>query len=130
MRISDWSSDVCSSDLIVLCDTDGIRAPVVASWLKQLGWNVSLLQDPQLLGDRPVRPALAPALAHTQEVAAAQLAGFVTTHPDALILDARPSALFRKGSLQGARWTIRPMLLRKLEKRVAGPVLQLGDNKA
>src|SRR5690606_26297988 len=28
---------------IVLCDTDGIRAPVVASWLKQLGWDVSLL---------------------------------------------------------------------------------------
>lgn len=34
---------------VVLCDTDGIRAPVVASWLKQMGWNVYLLPNPEEL---------------------------------------------------------------------------------
>src|SRR5699024_4499698 len=32
---------------IVLIDTDGIRAPLVASWLKQLGWKVYLLPTDQ-----------------------------------------------------------------------------------
>ncbi|HYG45776.1 MAG TPA: rhodanese-like domain-containing protein, partial [Bordetella sp.] len=115
---------------VVLCDTDGIRAPVVASWLKQLGWNVSLLQNPQQLGDLPAPAIDAPALSHTRELAGSQLAAFVAAHPDGLILDARPSVQFRKGSLHGARWTIRPTLLRQLEGRQAGPVLLLGDSRA
>jgi len=115
---------------VVLCDTDGIRAPVVASWLKQLGWDVSLLQDPQQLGSLSAGPAAEPALSHTREVPAGQLAAFVAGHAGALILDVRPSMQFRKGSLAGARWTIRPTLMRQLEGHVAGPVLLLGDNRA
>ncbi|MBV7483405.1 rhodanese-like domain-containing protein [Bordetella sp. BOR01] len=114
---------------IVLCDTDGIRAPVVASWLKQLGWNVSLLENPRQLGDLPARPVDAPVLSHTQYLAAGQLTAFVAAHPDAAILDARPSAQFRKGSLQGARWTIRPTLMQQLANRPVGPVLLLGDSR-
>ncbi|WP_407847982.1 rhodanese-like domain-containing protein [Bordetella petrii] len=115
---------------IVLCDTDGIRAPVVASWLKQLGWDVSLLACPQDLGELPAGAAPAPALAHTREVPAEQLAAFVAAHPDAAILDARPSARFRQASLRGAAWTIRPMLPQQLAGRPAGPLLLLGDSRA
>ncbi|MBO1114064.1 rhodanese-like domain-containing protein [Bordetella petrii] len=115
---------------VVLCDTDGIRAPVVASWLKQLGWNVSLLQDPQQLASLPAGPAAMPTLSHTQELPAGRLAAFVAAHPGALILDARPSMQFRKGSLRGATWVIRPTLMQQTESHAAGPVLLLGDNLA
>src|SRR5690606_22832958 len=50
---------------IVLCDTDGIRAPVVASWLKQLGWKVFLLEDVKGLNDLPRPLAFQPGLKHT-----------------------------------------------------------------
>ncbi|CAP44490.1 rhodanese-like domain-containing protein [Bordetella petrii] len=115
---------------VVLCDTDGIRAPVVASWLKQLGWNVSLLQEPQQLDGVPAVPAAAPALSHTQDIPAAQLAAFVAGNPGVAILDARPSMQFRKASLQAATWTIRPIIMQQLEGHANGPVLLLGDNRA
>src|SRR5690606_32223703 len=50
---------------VVLCDVDGIRAPVVASWLKQLGWDVCLLAEPEELADLPELPVHTPRLAHT-----------------------------------------------------------------
>src|SRR3546814_6368879 len=57
MRISDWSSDVCSSDLLVqatdqwvgvrparlvLLDDLGLRGAVAAFWLRQLGYDVAV----------------------------------------------------------------------------------------
>src|SRR5690606_38541102 len=34
---------------LVLLDFDGVRAPVIASWLRQLGWEVYLLKNPENL---------------------------------------------------------------------------------
>jgi len=115
---------------VVLCDTDGVRAPVVATWLKQLGWDVSLLEHPEQLGDLPAPAACLPELAHARDLDPGQLAAFVADHPQASILDARPSARFREGSLRDAQWTIRPALERGLAGGLREPVLLLGESRA
>lgn len=89
---------------LVLLDDEGIRAPVVASWLKQLGWDVSVLAEglqadlhvPTIATSLPAVPTIA-----SSELASACLAG-------AQLIDIRPSMQFRHAHLQGARWSIRP----------------------
>jgi len=115
---------------VVLCDTDGVRAPVVATWLKQLGWDVSLLEQPQQLGNLPAPVAPLPELAHARDLDPAQLAAFVAEHPQASMLDARPSARFRRSSPRGARWVIRPMLGGYLAQGLGEPVVLLGESRA
>ncbi|NYT58302.1 sulfurtransferase [Alcaligenaceae bacterium] len=93
---------------IVLCDTDGIRAPVVASWLKQLGWSVFLLEDTEGLQNLPEPARHQPVLKHTRVLQAEHLPEFLVQSPDILLLDARPSLKFREASIAGARWITRP----------------------
>lgn len=114
---------------IVLCDTDGIRAPVVASWLKQLGWNVFLLEDADGLRDLPEPKRYEPALRHTQDLPLAGLSEFLKRNPDALLLDARPSLKFREASISGARWTTRPNVSMALAGHADHPAVLLGHGK-
>jgi len=92
---------------IVLCDTDGVRAPVIASWLKQLGRSVYLLDDLKGLHDLPQPPSYKPRLSHTRELPFEALQDFLNTNPTALVLDARPSLKFREASILGAQWITR-----------------------
>lgn len=109
---------------VVLCDTDGIRAPAVASWLKQLGWNVYLLTDPFALTGLPEAPRFVPALEHTKELSADALSGFLHDHPQAILLDARSSTAYRAACLKQAAWTIRPTLAAQIHEKVGLPVLE------
>ncbi|MEO6960224.1 MAG: rhodanese-like domain-containing protein, partial [Burkholderiaceae bacterium] len=63
---------------IVICDFDNIRAPVIASWMKQLGWDVCLLNDPQDVSvqntPKPVSTAIQ--LKHTIALEPSQLSRF------------------------------------------------------
>lgn len=111
---------------IVLCDTDGIRAPVVASWLKQLGWQVVLLADTAALADVPAPAAPVVPLAHTQALPYADLGAFLVSHPQALLLDARPSQQFRDGSIEGAQWITRSQASRVCADQARRPVVLLG----
>ncbi|ARP80695.1 sulfurtransferase [Bordetella genomosp. 8] len=93
---------------IVLLDGEGVRAPVVGSWLKQMGWDVHVLRDgveadlpktrSTASGASPALPAIA-----TAALAAAQRDG-------AVLLDLRPGMAYRKGHIAGALWSIRPRL--------------------
>lgn len=105
---------------VVLCDTDGIRAPVVASWLKQMGWNVYLLPAPENLRKDLQTTSKAAPYASAKPYPAKDLSTLLQQQPDLLILDARPSMQFRQASLQKARWTIRPTL----QQHLAGIALQ------
>lgn len=97
---------------LVLFDSDGVRAPTVASWLRQMGHDASVLQgglhaDLALAVQAvPAPPALASVDA--RELAAQLAAGSAT------VFDLRPSMDFRKGHIPGARWSIRPRLAQSL----------------
>lgn len=113
---------------IVLFDSDGIRAPVVASWLKQLGWEVYLLPDLAGLEGLPAAPDQRVAR-QAAVVPRDTLAGFVAGHPGVRVLDARPSQEFRKARIEGSTWVVRPTLLERAAGGQRGPVLLLGPDQ-
>ena len=97
---------------LVLLDSDGVRAPVVASWLRQMGHDASVLvgglqsglalsaeaaaQPPQLA------TITAPELAHRMK------------QNEVAVVDVRPGMQYRASHIAGARWGIRPRLAQAL----------------
>jgi rhodanese-related sulfurtransferase len=93
---------------IVLIDDEGVRAPVVASWLKQLGHDVHVLEGgvrSGLKGRVPARPTL-PAL---ETISPAELRRALD-EGQCTVLDLRPSMSFREAHLPGSRWSTRSRL--------------------
>lgn len=112
---------------LVLIDSDGVRAPIVASWLRQLGHQADVLEGGTSSG--LVLPGL--------EVAATEALPLITPQAlaDALkddavaLIDLRPSMSYRKGHIAGSRWSIRSLLAAEFagEQR---PVVLLADDPA
>jgi cystathionine beta-lyase len=110
---------------LVLIDSDGVRAPIVASWLRQLGHEAYVLEE-------GVSSALA---LPVPDVATAQSLPLISVQAlaDALkddavaLIDLRPSMTYRKGHLRGARWSIRSLLAAEVagEQR---PLVLLADD--
>lgn len=93
---------------IVLIDGEGVRAPVVASWLKQLGCDVYVLEggtDAKISAPPPAQPALPPVVL----VSAAELERSLESG-DYAVLDLGSSMRFRKEHIPGSRWSIRSRL--------------------
>ncbi len=97
---------------LVLFDSDGVRAPVVASWLRQMGHDASVLQDGLHSGLALSAPAAAQApelpLVDAQELQRRMQQG------DVAVVDLRPSMEYRSAHVPGAQWAIRPHLARDL----------------
>jgi cystathionine beta-lyase len=93
---------------VVLVDNDGVRAPIVAAWLRQLGHDASVLEGGLNSGLRLPLPS-AGAVAPLPAVSAAELAQALANNTVTLI-DLRSSMAFRKGHIEGSRWSIRPRL--------------------
>jgi rhodanese-related sulfurtransferase len=112
---------------LVLFDGDGVRAPTVASWLRQMGHEAWVLQDGLASGLAlpPVAAPQPPALGRIDVIEAARLAD----RQEIAIMDLRGSMEFRKAHIAGAAWTIRPRLARDLrdERR---PVVIVADDAA
>ena len=93
---------------IVLADSEGVRAPVVAAWLKQLGCDVYVLEggvNSALKVPAPVKATL-PAL---QKISAAELKQSLANKTcSAFYLG--PSMNYRKQHVPGSRWSIRSRL--------------------
>lgn len=103
---------------VVLVDTDHIRAPIIAGWLRQMGWDAYVLPVEINTLQRqpaPARPLAAPLL---ETITHQQLA-------DHLVLDLRTSQDFCKGHLPGAVWAIRSTLGRYVKPSSA--VCLIGD---
>lgn len=109
---------------IVLCDTDGVRANMSASWLAQMGWEVYVLKnvatsefkvtetEPRVLPE-PVGKVLS-----TQ---AAQLKNWLNDrNSHTVVLDLSTSAQFVKGHIQNAWWVLRSQLKASLDKAHKG----------
>lgn len=115
---------------LVLLDFDGIRAPVIASWLKQLGWEVYLLKNPDTRQIQAAdRDSYRPDLQHARQLTADQLSGFFSEYHDAHIIDSRPSMQFRKLRLKNAAWAIRPTLLSAVPEDRSAPILLVGEKQ-
>lgn len=108
---------------LVLFDDDGVRAPTVASWLRQMGHDAYVLEHGLASGlaldaiDLPAPPPL-------QAIDAAALAARLQQR-DVVVIDLRAGMQFRAGHIQGARWSIRPRLEAALQDIVQDDVRQV-----
>jgi rhodanese-related sulfurtransferase len=93
---------------LVLFDADGVRAPIVASWLRQLGHDAYVLRDG--LNSNASLPAPTTALPQPlPEISAQALAGALAAGT-VRVIDLRPSMTFRRAHVPSATWAIRPRL--------------------
>lgn len=106
---------------IVLVDSDGVRAPIVASWLRQLGHEAYVLSGG--IDSGLALPVLQPVAYEplpliSPEALAAQLS-------QVNLVDLRPSMVYRKGHIAGSTWSIRAQL--KTDQR---PLVLVADDPA
>ena len=96
---------------LVLLDEEGVRAPVIAGWLRQLGHEACVLEGGVAAAAQVARPQRAiastppaPAALTPAAVADALRAG------TAQVVDLRPAMTYRAGHIAQARWSIRPLI--------------------
>jgi rhodanese-related sulfurtransferase/predicted metal-dependent enzyme (double-stranded beta helix superfamily) len=100
---------------IVLCDTEGVRANMSASWLAQMGWEVYVLEGLQAQ-DFVHTDIAAPLLPEPEEpmapvVTPAQVKAWLADRAShTVVLDFSTSAQFVKGHIQNAWWVLRSEL--------------------
>jgi len=110
---------------VVLVDADGIRAPIVASWLKQLGHDAYVLADGVNSG-LALAPAVA-ALAPTLTTIGAQSLADALKDGTVALIDLRPSMAYRKAQIEGSRWSIRSILAAAAAQE-SRPLVLLADD--
>lgn len=127
---------------IVLIDSDGIRAPLVASWLKQLGWQVYLLSAEAVYSET-LKTALNDmqpfevVLLHSTILHAEQIDEFITEHSDVLIVDTRNSMDYIKLHFKNSLWLNRTHLFNQsdlvkniLNHSKSSAILLIGDKQS
>ena len=95
---------------LVLVDDDGTRAIMTAHWLKQLGWDVQVL-DRALDGAALETGSAVPGVSSSPSVPAiqpAEAARLLAAGAAGICLE--PSAAYRQAHPQGAVWSVRPRL--------------------
>jgi rhodanese-related sulfurtransferase len=117
---------------LVLMDEEGVRAPVVAAWLRQLGHEACVLDGgiaaaARFRWQRPQAPA-----AHLPPLApiAVSEAGSAVRAGSAAVIDLRPSMTYRKGHIAGAIWSTRPRIAAAVADRRRTIVLVADDEEA
>ncbi|ORM69361.1 rhodanese homology domain-containing protein [Pantoea rwandensis] len=96
---------------IVLVDDDGVRANMTASWLAQLGWQVSVLEELQL-GDFSATgnwKAKVPPVAQPEFISPQQLAEWLA-EGQTQVLDFTTRANHLNNHIPGAGWLLRSTL--------------------
>ena len=93
---------------IVVFDGDNLRAPVVAAWLRDMGLDAHVLSDATAQATAAPPPP-APAIDPPPTLRRSGLAGWK-------VVDLRDSDAFRSGHMPGARWSIRPLLARVVDR--------------
>ncbi|WP_238123704.1 MULTISPECIES: rhodanese-like domain-containing protein [unclassified Xanthobacter] len=98
---------------MVLFDGEGVRAPVIAARMRQMGWDAQVLEEgvaaplaPGADSARDVAPALA-----LQPLEAVSVEALAALPPGAQLVDIRGSMAYRAGHLTGAVWSLRPLLV-------------------
>jgi predicted metal-dependent enzyme (double-stranded beta helix superfamily)/rhodanese-related sulfurtransferase len=109
---------------IVLCDTDGVRANMSASWLAQMGWEVYVLKNVAASEFKVTETeprALPEPIGKVPSTQAAQLKNWLNDrNSHTVVLDLSTSAQFVKGHIQNAWWVLRSQLKASLDKAHKG----------
>ena len=96
---------------IVVADDEGIRAFVIASWLRQLGHDAFVLEGGlAALDGVDLPPLLQPRIAPSLNAIAPEALANALEREATQVIDLRPSMMFREGHVDGAVWSIRPNL--------------------
>jgi cystathionine beta-lyase len=106
---------------VVLVDSDGVRAPIVASWLRQLGHEAYVLNDG--IDSGLALPVLQPVAYEPLPLISAE--ALARELNDVNLIDLRPSMVYRKGHIAGSRWSIRSLL--QIDHR---PLVLVADDPA
>ncbi len=128
LQATDQSVGVRGARLLLL-DSDGVRAPVVAAWLRRMGHDAAVVREGIAAALRvPTQahePLAAPELLPIEpaELALARDAGQLA------IIDLRPSMAFRQAHVPGSTWSIRPRLLDDA-LRLGKPLALVADEPA
>jgi rhodanese-related sulfurtransferase len=87
---------------IVLCDDDGVRARMTASWLVQMGWNAAVLAEGAVTAiEKGARPAPRPA---PRDVGEAGLDPEAAERLGGVFVDLALSPAYRRAHVPGARF--------------------------
>ena len=111
---------------LVVFDSEGVRAPAMASWLAMLGWEVAVLEN--TLSDassiQPVSRSL-PGIT-VENITTAE----VKKAADAKVclLDLRPSMKYREAHIDQAHWAIRPNIEKLFNDGVPEKVILFADD--
>ena len=103
---------------IVLADDDGVRAPMTASWLAQMGWEVSVIEA-HAEASRSIRgiaPTLHPDSPSVAEVAPVELEKALRDAPeDIAVIDVTTGVNHAKRHIPGVWFAIRAQLAQALD---------------
>jgi rhodanese-related sulfurtransferase len=110
---------------LVLLDDDGVRAPTIASWLRQMGHDASVLEG-GLSSGLSLPPAPPPVASPLATIDARTLAARIEKD-DVALVDLRGSMAFRAGHIPQARWSIRPRLAADVRSETRQLVLVADD---
>ena len=110
---------------LVLFDSDGARAPTVASWLRQMGHDAFVLEE-GLQSGLTLQATTAPQTPLLGCIGVAE-ASLLAERNEIAIVDLRGSMDFRKLHVAGSSWSVRPRLAQDLrsERR---PVVIVADD--
>ena len=104
---------------LVLCDTDGVRANMSASWLAQMGWEVYVLHGltPEDFNTTDTTPLRLPEpQGRVPAVNVAQVKAWLADrNSHTVVLDFNTSAQFVKGHIHSAWWVLRTQLAESLK---------------
>lgn len=113
---------------VLLLDHDGIRAPVIARWLRRMGWDAHTVAH--TLGAGFPAPASKPAslaeLPRLNPVSTDELDASVRANA-CVVVDLRPSMEYRRAHIPTAIWSIRPRIARDIPRGSSRIVLVSDD---
>jgi rhodanese-related sulfurtransferase len=110
---------------LLLVDYDGIRAPVVAHWLVQLGFEAATVAS-DIAASWPdarkeARDVVAPLIERYAPPALDAQALQRQVSAETVVIDLRASAAYRQSRATGSHWTVRPRVFDTLRAAAATP---------
>ncbi|HSC93382.1 MAG TPA: rhodanese-like domain-containing protein [Burkholderiales bacterium] len=124
VQATDQWVGVRNARVVLIDGGDAVRAPVVASWLKQLGFDASVLEG-GVTSELKAAPAVRPILPALEPVAAPRLRQLLDAG-ECTVFDLGPSMRFRKAHIPGSHWSTRARVVADARNQ-RGPIVLAAD---